>query len=247
MRRCFLLLLICVLSWQALASAGDTLLAPKADRFALKDIVETPEGFLANTGSDGYLTLASLKRSRAQLCGLELELEFQQPLPRPALFEIFWRSPQTNFSENEKALFIINQQDSTTITNYFVPLCKLFHYSGNINNGDRQALIEGLRLDYPSNKTVAIKFHSITFVDAATTASILEQRPDELKILEPYERLSAAEFMSLDVALPKMVFAFEEGLNHLAQDVGFLIFWLMLMLIFLVLIVRSVFYQYFNK
>jgi len=247
MRCCIILVLVCLSALQAHAIEENTLRAPNADRFSLKNIVETPQGYLTNTSNDGYLTLAKLNRSREQLCGLELELEFLESLPRPALFEIFWRAPQTDFSENAKAFFIINQQDSKTTTKYFVPLCKLFLYSGNTNNGKRQGLIEGLRIDYPSNKTISIKFHSISFVDASTTASILEQQSGNLKILEPYERLSANAFISIDVALPKLVFALQEGLNHLTQDIVFLIFWLLLMLSLLILIVRSLAHQHFKR
>ncbi|NNC99474.1 MAG: hypothetical protein HKN85_04775 [Gammaproteobacteria bacterium] len=221
---------------------------PDGSSLRLKDIAENDSGFLTNTGSDGFITLANVDRTREQLCGLELKLEFLQALERPALFEIFWRTRDSGYSERNKGFFIINQEDSKSTTRYLLPLCKMFHYSGNINNGQRQAPIHGLRIDYPGNKTVSIKFHSLAFLDARITSQLLAGGPSEMIILEPYERIEAKAFTSMDVALPKLLFALEQGLGRITRDLAFLIFWLSLMGGLVLVIVRSWLRQhYFRK
>ena len=215
-------------------------------KFKLKDIV-IESGYLKNTGSDGYIVLDQINLNRYQLCGLELDIEFLDPMSKPGIFEIFWRTNKTDFGERNKAFVIINQDTSKTRSTYLVPLCKLYHFSGNLNNKLGQSIIKGLRIDFPSNKRIAIKIHSIHFRDANSTSSMLKQESSNMIILEPYERVKATSFTSIDVVLPKLFFAVQEGLKHLIADIGFFIFWICLIVTLKILIGLSWYKQYHGK
>ena len=119
------------------------------------------QGFMRNTNSDGYFTFRDLDLRRDQACAMRLDMEFDKPMSRPGLFEVFWHEPKAGFRESMKGFVLINPADTAERKVFVIPLCKLFHYSGNINKAHLQAGVAGLRLDYPSNKDIGIKFHSI--------------------------------------------------------------------------------------
>lgn len=209
----------------------------------LRNLEMDEQKFLQNIGGDGHLSFRGLELRRDQACAISMDLTFSEPMSRAAVFEVFWHTAGSGFSERHKAAFLINQKDTHQSQRFIVPLCKLFHYSGNINQPAGQKSIAGIRIDYPSNRTIAIRFDSLQLLDAVQTNTLLLQRPAGVKFLEPYERLSPAAFTSMDVVLPKLFFAFEEGLNRLWQDKAFLIFWLLLICLLFALILRSVLRQ----
>lgn len=197
-------------------------------------------GFMRNTGSDSYFTFRDLNVRRELACAIKMDLEFAEPMYRPGLFEVFWHNTEGGgFRESLKAFFIVNQEDSKSRKEFIIPLCKLFHYSGNMNNPTLQSMLGGLRIDYPSNKDISIKLHSIELLDAQQMMDLLSNTPDNLVILEPYERLHPGPATSLDVMVPKLLFIFEEGLSRLWVDKGFLFTWLLLILALKILILRS--------
>lgn len=204
-----------------------------------KNLEVDQQGFMRNIGSDGYFTFRGLDLRRDLGCAIRMDMEFDKPMSRPGLFEVFWHEPNAGFRESLKAFVLINQADTLERKVFVIPLCKLFHYSGNINKAHLQAAVAGLRFDYPSNKDIGIKFHSIKFIDAQKTLSLLSEAPANTVILEPYERLSPEAATSLDVIVPKLFFIFEEGLSRLWVDKGFLFFWLLMILGLKLLILRS--------
>ncbi len=197
------------------------------------------QGFMRNTNSDGYFTFRDLDLRRDQACAMRLDMEFDKPMSRPGLFEVFWHEPKAGFRESMKGFVLINPADTAERKVFVIPLCKLFHYSGNINKAHLQAAVAGVRLDYPSNKNIGVKFHSIEFLDAQKMLSLFSEAPSNTVILEPYERLSPSAATSLDVLVPKLFFIFEEGLSRLWIDKGFLFFWLLLIVALKLLILRS--------
>ena len=205
----------------------------------LRNLVIDSDGYIKNTSGDGYMSFRGLNLSRAQACGIKLDLEFKSPMIRPAIFEVFWHTPNEGFSEKKKSFVIVNQADTVERREYVIPLCKLYHFSGNLNQGLRQAEIAGLRFDYPTKRTTEIKFHSISTLNGEELLSIVQQSAPHISVLEPYERVDARSFTSLDVIVPKLFFAFEEGLKRLSYDKVFTFSWLLMMLAILVLIVRS--------
>lgn len=203
-----------------------------------KDLITDTQGFISNTSGDGFFVLNNVNLSRDQMCGLLLTIEFQQAPQRASIFDVYWRTAQAGFSESQKGFFIINQSDAANKNQYLVPLCKLFSFSGNLNQPFLQANITALRLDFPPNKTTTVRFEAIEFLSTQAVLDRTESSADIIK-LEPYEAVSAQSFTSLDVIIPKLVFAFEHGLQRLLQDVPFLVFWLLLILFLKVLILRS--------
>ena len=203
-----------------------------------KDLVTDTQGYISNTSSDGYLVLNNINLNRAQMCGLQLSFEFKQTPQRASLFDVYWRTAQTGFSESQKAFFIINQQDAANKNTYIVPLCKLFSFSGNLNQPLQQANITAFRLDYPPNKDTALRIETIQLLDSQAM-STESYGASQAIVLEPYETISANSFTSLDVIIPKLIFAFEEGLKRFTSDVPFLIFWLFLIFLLTVLILLS--------
>ncbi len=214
------------------------------DQSNLRNLVVDGDGFIKNTTGDGYLSFRDLTLSRAQACAIRLDLEFKSPMIRPAIFEVFWHAPDQGSSEKKKSFVIIHQDDTTERREYVIPLCKLYHFSGNLNQGQRQGAIAGLRFDYPTKRTTEIKFHSISTLNGDELLSLIEQSDSNISMLEPYERIDARSFTSLDVILPKLFFAFEQGLKRLSYDKVFTFSWLLMMLSILVLIVRSYLRQY---
>ena len=205
--------------------------------FELKDLQSDAQGFIKSTSSDGFLVLNNIVLTRAQMCGLILDMEFQETPFRATAFEIYWRTENSAFSESQKGSFIINQNDASQQNTYLIPLCKLYGFSGNLNQSQNQANITSIRIDYPPNKTVAVRFNVIRFVDTKTT--IETARNEAVIVLEPYERIAGRSATSLDVIVPKLIFSFEEGLSRLSQDVPFLVFWLLLIVFFKGLILWS--------
>jgi hypothetical protein len=213
------------------------------DLLRYRNIEVTEQGFLRNQGSDGYLVLKNLNVRRDQACALKMDIEFESPMQRPGLFEVFWHGPESGFSEQQKAFVIISHANTLQRTTFIIPLCKMYHYSGNLNKPNQQSIISSLRLDFPSNRTIAIKWHSLEVLNAQQMMDQLKNTPQENIVLEPYERVRAESFLSFDVALPKLYFALEEGWNRLQVDILFLLFWLGLIFALLVLIVRSLIKQ----
>ena len=206
--------------------------------YQLKDFDEDEFGYLRNTGSDSFLIINNLDLTRQQACNLHLEMHFQEALFRPAVFEVFWAINNHGFMESQKGFFIINQAHTAATHSFVVPLCKLYHFSGNLNRPDYQRNITGLRLDYPGNKFVSVKFNTIELLSNEQAKQLFEQNKDAIKV-EPYERVAARAFTSLDAILPKLVFTFEDGLARLSVDKGFLITWLLLIAGLLFLLLRS--------
>jgi len=238
--RSLFLFVACALSSTALALNEQNTALLNAAHADMKDLQVIGDDFIANTGSDGFLIFRDVEMSRDQACGIELDIEFKSAMPRPGIFEIFWRSAEQGFSEQRKAFVIINQSHTQARQRFMIPLCKLYHYSGNLNQPERQSIINALRFDYPTNKEIALRFHSIRLIDAETMNGQLQQSEPEIVILEPYERVSARSFASFDVALPKLYFAYEEGLQRISQDKPFLVVWLVMIAGLIVPMLRSV-------
>lgn len=210
----------------------------------LKDITKDDQNYLSNTSGDGFFTIGGLDLPRGQACGLSLTLNFKEGFEKPAIFEIFWRTKKTNYSERQKAFFIINQEDSKQTKTYLVPLCKLYNFSGNLNQPVQQGNISGLRFDYPGNKKLAIKFEAIELLNSESFDKLLKNQSSEHVLLGAYERIEPRSFTSLDVIIPKLLFSFEEGLGRLTKDMAFFVFWLLLIIGLTLLIVRSFIREY---
>ncbi len=210
----------------------------------LKDLELDSDGYLANTSGDGYFQLMGLDHSRDRLCGLLLKMEFKNPVEKATLFDVYWRTKSQGYSENQKGFFIINNEHTKTSNTYLVSLCKLHNFSGNLNQSHLQDNISALRLDYPGNKRLAIKFESIQILDDDELQLRLKQADTNDIVLEAYERINPRAFTSLDVIVPKLIFAFEEGLKRLTNDLGFLVFWLLLIIALKLLLLRSFIRQY---
>jgi len=227
--------LICLL-----AAGGAYALPLDLAQGQLHNLEKDSSGFIKNVNGDGYITFRQLELTREQVCGIEMDVEFKRAMARPGIFEIFWHASGEGFTEGKKAFVIINHRDSAERKTYVIPLCKLFHFSGNINQAARQGLIAGLRFDYPANRTSEIKFHSIRTLNGGELMTLIEQADPHIKLLEPYERIRAKSFTSLDVILPKLYFSFEQGFKRLSYDKVFTFSWLAMMFALLALIVRSV-------
>lgn len=205
-----------------------------------KDLQFNASGFISNTGSDSYFSFRDMSVRRDLACAIKLDMEFAEPMKRPGLFEVFWHGTEGGgFRESLKAFFIVNQEDSKSRKEFIIPLCKLFHYSGNMNNPSLQSMLGGLRIDYPSNKDISIKFHSIELLDAQQMMNSLSNAVDNSVILEPYERLHPGPATSFDVIVPKLFFIVEEGLLRLWVDKSFLFTWLLLIAALKILMLRS--------
>lgn len=209
----------------------------------MHNVERDDQGYIRNQTNDGYVTFRDLNLSRDQACAIKMDLEFKHAMLRPGIFEVFWHGPNDGFSEKKKAFVVINHKDTRQRKTYIIPLCKLFHFSGNINQSIRQGQIAGLRLDYPAKRTTDIKFHSIETVNSNELAILISESRPNMRLLEPYERINAKSFTSLDVILPKLYFAFEDGLKRLSYDKAFTFIWILMMFSLLVLILRSVLRQ----
>ena len=209
----------------------------------MRNLERDPQGYIRNQNNDGFITFRQLKLSREQACAIKIDLEFKQAMFRPGIFEIFWHAPNEGFSEQNKAFVIINHRDSQKRKSYVIPLCKLFHFSGNINRSQGQGPIAGLRIDYPAKRITEIKFHSIETMTSDELFTLIKQADPQIRVLEAYERVNAKSFTSFDVIVPKLFFAYEEGLKRLTYDKVFTFVWLLMMFSLLVLIVRSVLRQ----
>lgn len=196
--------------------------------FGLNDLQTDTLGFMQNTSGDGFLVLNDISLNRAQMCGLLLTIEFKDAPFRASLFDVYWRTSKSGFSESQKGFFVVNEKDAIGKNTYLIPLCKLYGFSGNLNQPQNQANITSIRIDYPPNKTLALRFDEIRFVDSRTTIEMAGD--DAVIVIEPYERMEGRSFTSLDVIVPKLIFAFEEGLKRLTKDVPFLVFWLLLII-----------------
>ena len=209
----------------------------------MRNLERDQQGYIRNQTNDGYITFRGLNLSREQACAIKMDIEFKQAMLRPGIFEVFWHAPNEGFSEQQKAFVIINHRDSQERKTYVIPLCKLFHFSGNINRSQAQGAIDGLRIDYPAKRITEIKFHSIETVNSDELITLIKQADPNIIVLEPYERVNARSFTSLDVILPKLFFAYEEGLKRLTYDKAFTFVWLLMMFSLMALIVRSVLRQ----
>ena len=81
--------------------------------------------------------------------------------------------------------------------------------------------------------------HSIELLAGLPDKKLITAGAENIRLLEPYERIDPRAFTSLDVVLPKLYFAAQEGAHRLWQDKAFLIFWLLLIGGFKLLIIRS--------
>lgn len=206
----------------------------------LRNLSMDQDGFIKNISTDGYLSFRDLNQSRSDMCGVQLDLEFKSGLSKPAIFEIFWHSMNAGFSEQRKAFVIVNHRDADQRRTFLIPLCKLYHFSGNVNQAAHQNRIGGLRIDFPANRITELKFHSIVTVSADELAQSFAQDSANTTMLEPYERVNARAFTSFDVILPKLYFALEEGLTRMKYDKVFTLVWALLIFSLLGLIIRSV-------
>lgn len=213
--------------------------------YELKDLQSDQQGFIQNTSGDGFLVLNNIDLNRAEMCGLSMIMEFKEPPFRATVFDLYWRTAQTGFSESQKGFFIVNEKDARFKNSYAIPLCKLYNFSGNLNQPQNQANITSFRIDFPPNKTVAVRFETIRFVDSFALSQLMSI--DEGVVLEPYESVSGRSFTSLDVIVPKLIFAFEEGVKRFVSDVPFLIFWLLLIVILKGLMLWSYMRQFGSK
>ena len=222
MRNLFYLVLVANL---LICSAANAFIqSEQFSEFSLNDIEADQQGFMQNTSGDGFIVLNGIELNRSQMCGLALTMEFKQAPFRATIFDIYWRTANVGFSESQKSFFIVNQEDTSSRNSYLIPLCKLYNFSGNLNQPQNQANITALRIDYPSNKNLSIRFDQLRFLDTLTMNALLE---DENNIvLEPYERIAGPAFTSFDVIIPKLIFAFDEGLKRFTKDLPFLFFWI---------------------
>lgn len=236
------LVALCFLFTSACANA----LVPESvsNSISFNELETDLDGYLRNTSSDSYFVIDDLDLSREQSCGLSFRMSFRKPLDKPTIFDIYWRTAKLGFSEANKAFFIVNNVDSTLPTDYIVPLCKLHGFSGNVNKSALQENISSIRLDYPSDKFISVKFDNLELIDSKAVSLISKSSSDEIKFLEPYERVSASAFTSLDVVIPKLFFSFEHGIKRLGSDVGFLVFWLLLLGLLMFLLIRSLMREY---
>ncbi len=221
------------------AAVADLINAKAAPlNFKFKELKTDDQDFVINTSTDSFFTIGGLDLPRSQACNLVLDLEFKDAMFRPGLFEVFWAVDPGAFGEAQKARFLISHENTGDATVFNIPLCKLYSFSGNLSEPHHQRNIVGLRFDYPMNRDVAIKFNQIKLLNRAELTDFKQTLSAEPVVLEPYERLSGSSFRSLDVVIPKVYFGIEGGLNRLSNDLPFLVFWLFLIGLFLVLIVR---------
>ena len=206
--------------------------------FQFRNINSDDQGYLSNTTNDGHLILGDLNLTRDQMCGILLSIEFKVTPLRATLFDVYWRTAKTDFSENQKGFFFINQDDARKPSKYLLPLCKLFNFSGNLHNASLQNNITGFRLDFPPNKDVVLRIQSIDFLNAQGMVNVVNENSD-IVTTEVYERIQARSFMTLDVIIPKLIFAFEEGLQRLYKDVPFLMVWLLIIFLLKLLLLGS--------
>lgn len=204
----------------------------------LRNLDTDEQGYLSNTSNDGHIVFNDLSLTRDQMCGVLLTIEFKETPLRASLFDVYWRTAQVNFTESQKGFFLINQNDAAQKTRYLLPICKLFGFSGNLHNPLIQGNITGFRLDYPPNKDTSLRIESAEFLDSQALSELLQQQT-EIIALELYESVPARSFTSLDVIIPKLVFAFEEGIKRLGLDLPFLIFWLCLIFLLKLLLLKS--------
>ncbi len=212
---------------------------PELKGLKLKELKFDEAGFLKNTSTDGFFTLQGFDLPRGQACNLLLDLEFAQPLFRPAMFEIFWSTSSGAFAESQKARFLVNHQQTIEPTRFILPLCKMYRFSGNLNSPNLQRNITGFRFDFPVNRTVSLKISRFSPLSATELESALTETVNTTVFLEPYEKIPGRGFTSIDVVMAKVFFALEDGLSRLAGDRWFLLFWLTMILICLLLLVRS--------
>jgi hypothetical protein len=211
---------------------------------AYKDIDLLDSGVMVNVSSDSYITFNSLNLSREQACGLMFKLSFSESFSKPAIFDFYWRTKSSGFSEADKGFFILNYLPEESSRSYVLPLCKLYNYSGGLNNPEKQANITGFRLDFPANKKLHVSLTDVSFLDSQALAKYLTESSESTVVIEPYERVSGSSFTTLDVVLPKLFFALEHGLDRLKKDLGFLIFWLFSLLLLIALVIRSFVQEY---
>ena len=201
----------------------------------LRNLVENERGFLENTSSDGHIILTNMTLTREQMCGVIFSIEFENTPLKPSLFDVYWRTTKHGFTEGQKATFIISHQSAAQKNQYLLPMCKLYGFSGNVNSPEKQANVTGFRIDYPPNKDLSLKITDLSFIDS----NFLSADNNNAIVLEPYERVSAKSFASFDVVMPKLIFAFEEGLKRMTADKLFLVFWLILIFVLKCLVLLS--------
>lgn len=245
--RLLVVLFCCLYSMFAIADANrelsvdkkNAVFGPTLEGLELKDLQFDKAGFLTNASTDGFFTLQGFDLPRGQACNVLLDLEFAQPLHRPAMFELFWSTSPDAYAEGQKTRFLVSHKNTMEPTRFVLPLCKMYRFSGNLNSPNLQKNITGFRFDFPVNRTISLKISQFKVLSAAELEPLLSEGGQVAVFLEPYERIPGRAFTSADVVIAKVFFALEDGLNRLAGDRWFLCFWLVLIFACLLLIVRS--------
>lgn len=209
------------------------------NNYQLNDLLEQDDGFLSNTDGDSYIVINELDMTRDKACNLLLTLTFKDPLSQPSLFRIFWSIQGGQFRGVQSGQFLINHADTLEQNTFLIPLCKLYNFSGNLNIPDYQKNIDGFRINYPAHKKISIAFNAIEFLSHKQLIERETNQDFQVITLEAYERIRGQSFTSLDAIIPKLLFAFQDGLNRLGRDKGFLFFWLLLISSLVFLFVRS--------
>lgn len=226
--QCVVLLLTLFICQSSMA-----LINTESDAYRLKDLTVNEQGYLQNTTSDGFLILKDIDTPRANACGLLVDLEFAQAPVEPFVMELFWRTERHGFMEKQKSFFVVKRDLDKKRQQFIVPLCKLYLYSGNINIPAWQGNITGIRLDYPPDRDLAIKFHDFSLINHAQTFAQADLH------YEPYERVNTAALLSRDVLLTKLILINKEGLQRFVADKAFLIVWLLMIVALSIALVKS--------
>lgn len=209
------------------------LISADSETYRLKDLIANEQGYLQNTSSDGFLVFKGLNKPRANACGLLVDAEFSEAPLSPFVMEIFWSTERHGFTERQKTFFVVKRDLDKKQQRFIVPLCKLYLYSGNLNVPAWQGNITSIRLDYPPDRDLAIKFNEFRLINHAET---FEQ--DGLHY-EPIERVNTAALLSLDVLLTKFILINKEGMQRLLADKAFLIVWVLMILALCIAFVKS--------
>ena len=213
------------------------------DKQALFENIEIDGDYLSNINSDGYIIINDIDLPRSKVCSLLISLEFKSPMKRPGVFDVYWKTKEHGFTEQQKGFFIISHKDTITPKHFVIPLCKLYNFSGNLNRPEFQQNIDSIRFDYPASKNISLKINKIEFLTNIETQLLLNKTTTvEYLVVEPYEWITGKSFTSLDLIMPKLMFALEDGVRKIIKDIPFLIFWVSLVVVLKLLIVVSIFH-----
>ncbi len=178
------------------------------------------DGMVRNTGHDGYIIFPEFDLLLADVRGIEFELEFDNPPAKPILLELFWRNADSSFSEDRKALFVLGTRADKQLYHFVVPLNSMYSFNGNLEQAGYQGNLHQIRFDLPSTTRVAMKINKADM--------LLNNLPDDIAHVEPFESLEALEMLNLDIGINQLNRSLGYGWNRLLADPGFLIFWFLL-------------------